>query len=301
MVMGGAHQPIWQVSADWWHRFRNHPFATILALLGALLVGLVEHRFLGWINEKIDENGSIAMREAFEIIKIPASNPLGITGIIAILVLLLAFGHSYIMAAFGRSAGNAFARWIGVLTIIIIGVALMWPLSAGHEQATRIMLTFVICGIVGAGLNETFLRTSAANAQTAEVLLNKNESLATALIDLAAAISNAGPVVIGSQSVAIAKPGSSGTVIGSRSVAVAEPGASGTVIGSQSVASSSGTPINAEKAQALRNGADRVRAGQASRSEIDTLLAHSMLQGMDPAVNAAMGRASQALHASDLR
>jgi hypothetical protein len=110
-------------------------------------------------------------------------------------------------------------------------------------------------------------------------MTNKREAIASALDNLAQAVTASPSAVIGSQSIAVAKPGSSGTVIGSQSVAIGQPGFSGTVIGSQSVASSSGTPVNAQKAKELRNGAERVRAGHASRSEIETLIAQSFLPG----------------------
>jgi len=71
-----------------------------------LASGLFEHRFFGWLNDKIDEHGSVAVKEAFETVTEVARNPLGITGIIAILVLVVAFGHSYIFVAFGRNAGG---------------------------------------------------------------------------------------------------------------------------------------------------------------------------------------------------
>ena len=130
--------------------------------------------------------------------------------------------------------------------------------------------------------------------------MSNRDVLVSALNDLATAIGDAPGAVIGSQSVAIGQAGNTGTVIGSRSVAIGGPGNTGTVIGSQSIATSSGTPVNAQRAQALRDGASRVAAGTASRTEIAALLAQSFLPGGSPALNEARNRADQALQASGL-
>ena len=84
------------------------------------------------------------------------------------------------------------------------------------------------------------------------------------------------------------------------SIAIGQPGNTGTVIGSVSSASSSGTPVNPQKATAIRQGAERVKSGSASKAEISAVIAQSHLPGINPLLNAAVARANQALQASDL-
>ncbi len=138
---------------------------------------------------------------------------------------------------------------------------------------------------------------------TEESIMTKNprEELATALMELANAVSRAAPVIIGSQSIAIAGHGSSGTIIGSEAIAIGKPGFAGTVIGHRSVATSSDTPVNNEMAQALRMNAEQVRYGTATRSQIEVVLASLSAFAMQPDVSQAITMVNQALSKSDLK
>lgn len=286
-IMDGEHKPIWRVFADWGSSFRRHPLATAVAFLSMLASGLFEHRFFGWLNDKIDEHGSVAVKEAFETVTEVARNPLGITGIIAILVLVVAFGHSYIFVAFGRNAGDRFARWAAVLAIIVIGMALMWPLSSGYEQITRIIGTFVICGLIGAGLNEAFIRISVAHAQTTGNSVNKVELLASALEALADVVA-AGPII----SAGVVGIGGAG---GPGVVGIGGAGGPGVV----GIGGSGPPATSAPLAAAICQAAEQVRDGSVSKSQVSTVLAQTVLSRASD-LPAAMGRVNSALAASDL-
>jgi hypothetical protein len=295
VLMEGSSQELHIAGREFWRLLRRHPKIAIAALVVRLAEESFSHRFFEWLNHTIDDHGLRAMGLTLDSLIWLSGNPLGITGIVVILVLLLTFIHSYISVAYSKKAATAAAGRILTLAVIVGGVAMSWRFTADQSLPVRLVLGLLIWGAIGAAMNEGFLRMAEAQGTSSR------EALATALTDLATTISNMGPVVIGSQSIAQAGPGSSGTVIGSQSIATAKPGFSGTVIGSQSIASASGTPINASKSQALRSGAERVRAGQASRVEIEELIGQSFLPGINPALNAAMTNATKALQASDLQ
>jgi hypothetical protein len=134
--------------------------------------------------------------------------------------------------------------------------------------------------------------------------MGNNDSLAQALDDYATAIENSPPVVIGSQVTVTAGPGS-GNVIGKSVSVTAGPGSTGNVIGEQVTVTAGGPnptpPVNNQRAAALHEAGQRVRAGEATKADIRTIINQSRLPAsVSPIANAASMRAMQALEASDL-
>jgi hypothetical protein len=292
---------------------------------------LCEHRVLVFLNDQIDAYAGSAMRAGIHFLDSLAGTPLGIVGVIIVLVLTIIFAHAYYTAYIAGEPGierivPSFQRLACVLAIIVVGVALMISLTGPLSPGVRILVAFIVCGILGAGANEMFLWANAADGGSVTALIDQpssdgnsritipsqppsaqgtqmnssRETLASALDDLANQIASAPPVVIGQQTTAIGGPGG-GTVIGEEVTATAGPGTTGSVIGKRVIATSSDTPVNAQRAQDLWQGAQAVRQGTATRNGISTLMAVSRLPGMNPPdMNAVFDRATQALAASDL-
>jgi hypothetical protein len=222
---------------------------------------------------------------------------IALAGTIAAGFLILSINRGLKMRDDGRPAIE-FLWYAGGL-IPVAGVFLLW-ISIGDQPmlAQRIVL-----GVIGAAmgacaliaLGEVMRSNNPASAQSSP----SREALASALDDLASAIAAAPSVVIGSQTTVRGGPGG-GTVIGKQITVEAGPGSTGTIIGEQITASSSGTPVNAGKAEALREGARLVRTGSATRTTISALIAQSHLPGVNANVNAATDRANQALQNSNL-
>jgi hypothetical protein len=281
---------------------------------------LCEHRVLAFLNDQIDVHAGPVMRAGIHFLDSLAGTPLGIVGVIIVLILTTIFVHAYYTAYIAGEPGieqivPSFKRLACVLALIAVGVLLMISLTGPLSTSVRILVAFIVCGILGAGANEMFLWANAADggvtapsriATPSQPLsaqgtqMNSRETLASALDDLANQIANAPSVVIGQQTTASGGPGG-GTVIGEQVTATAGPGTTGFVIGKRIIATSSDTPVNAQRAQELRLGAQAVRQGTATRNGISTLIAVPYPLGINSSdMNAAFNRATQALAASDL-
>ena len=230
-------------------------------------------------------------------------------------------GLALTVAVFGVIANHAremyrdkkYREMFGTLFWAIVpmaGFAIFWVVNENPSTMGR----NILLGIVGAGLGAVALIWAgyvahdwSVHAQTpvGNVAMTTRDTLAGALDDLASAIAGAPPVVIGSRTVVTAGPGSSGTVIGKQVTVTAGPGSHGTIIGEQTTVTAgrpNGTqPINGTVADHLRDGAMRVRNGDATRGLVQGLLAEATLPGAPANVQAAIATANQALTASDLR
>lgn len=311
-------------AASRWARSILHHFWLSLIYLPAQLF---EHRFVEWANRWIDEHAGKALRMVIAPIFWISTNPLGITGILVIMLLVFVFVHAYLtshppeMAAAHRGGGVSesgeppyYARWVLVIVIVIVGVWLMSPHIAGQPFVTRVLIVGIVCAVVGVGTNEAFLRLASADEVIAVqpekhassetiIAAGTNEMLAQALDDFASAIENSPPTVIGQQIIVSGGQGS-GSVIGKRIVVTNGPASTGTTIGEQVTVSSGGpsaTPIvNPQKASALRDAAARVRTGQVTKAEIRETILQSRLPASMSTAHTAMSRALQELQSSTL-
>jgi hypothetical protein len=266
--MEGSNQELHIAAREFWRRLRRHPKIAIAAFVVWLVEESFSHRFFEWFNHTIDDYGLRAMSGTLDSLMWISSNPLGITGIVVIFVLLLTFIHSYISVAYGKKVATAIVGRILTLVVITGGVAMTWRFTADQSLPARLVLGLLVWGAIGAAMNEGFLRMSQAQAPM--------ENLAHHLDNLGNWISNP-PTVIGEQtSVTVTGPGS-GNVIGKRTEVIVGPGAPGNVIGSQTTVSVGGAPDPKLIALAneFRQAAQSVRGGGGSRETISSLIEQS--------------------------
>jgi hypothetical protein len=112
-----------------------------------------------------------------------------------------------------------------------------------------------------------------------------HESLVVSLEELADTVAKAPSVTVG----AVGMNGGTG-ITGI---------ANGPGVGVAGIASSSGTPVNEARATALRRAAQQVRVGAATKSQLRELILQNFVF-FDPAVRAAMDRATASLDQSNL-
>jgi hypothetical protein len=142
------------------------------------------------------------------------------------------------------------------LSLLPAALFLLWAASGEPSMVARNWILMPAGAIIGAcafawagyvwnDITAARAQTSTGGAiQVAQNSMSSRERLVAALNELADAVSNAPPVNIGVQGIAIARPGQSGTNIGVQGIAIAQPGSSGTNIGVQGIATSSGTPVS---------------------------------------------------------
>jgi hypothetical protein len=111
----------------------------------------------------IDERGGPMARIAMNQILWLAGNPLGITGIIILLLLVFVFVHAYFTSqppvlaggpmVSGQSEHQApapyYARWVLAAVVVIVGVWLMSPYVDGQSPFTRIIVIGLLSAMIG--------------------------------------------------------------------------------------------------------------------------------------------------------
>jgi hypothetical protein len=217
----------------------------------------------------------------------------------------LAIGLVLAIAVFGVIANHAremykdkkYREMAGALFWATAPIAIFCLFWIVNEHPTD-MARNITLGFVGAVLGAAALiwggyvaKDISANAQSSR------EVLVGALNDLATAVANAPPISIGVQGVAVGQPGQTGVNIGVMGVA---SGSSGTNIGVQGTASSSSTPVNASRAESIRELARQVQQGGITRTQVQTVLAQTQIPFGPPEMQTAQERVTKALEASDL-
>jgi hypothetical protein len=251
---------------------------------------------MAFLNDQIDAHVNSTIRAGIHMLDSLTGSPLCILGIIILSVLTFIFAHAYCTAYTVGEPGieqivPSLKRLVCVLTITVVGAALMFSFTSQTNSTVRILVAFIGCGILGAAANEMFVWANAADADRNNPVaipsqspngqgtqMNNRESLANALDDLANQIAMAPPVVIGQQIKVTGRPGA-GTTIGEQVTVAPDPGSSGITIGKQITVGSGDTPVNSQRAQELRDGARMVREGTATLVAIESLIARSMLPG----------------------
>jgi len=133
---------------------------------------LLEHRFLEWVNREIDEHALERLRMMFGGILWLANNPLGLTGIIIVLLLAVVFLHAYLTSSDADRDDDSppggeppsYARWVLIGAVVIAGTWIMSSYVAGQPLWSRIVFGLLFWGVLGVSLNEVFMRVG--DAQT---------------------------------------------------------------------------------------------------------------------------------------
>lgn len=206
----------------------------------------------------------------------------------AILVWLSVFGaHALRM----RTEKNYREAW-GSATLALLPASAFWfwAVSGEADMIRRTAFLFPVGAIVGACLfsyaGYVVADIRGAKAQTGVAMAN--DALASALEALAGAVEKAPGVTVGAMGIA--------TNGGMGLVGIANgPGSVGVV----GIASSNGPTANGPQAVALRQAAQQARTGSISKSQINGMVAPTMIF-RDAEVDAAANRATSALNASNL-
>jgi hypothetical protein len=164
----------------------------------------------------------------------------------------------------------------------------MW-LGLNQPLWLRAVLGTAVGAVIWVSLTAAFHSSTQTNRNTASPPAAgsraSHEPLAVSLEELADTVAKAPSVTVG----AVGMNGGTG-ITGI---------ANGPGVGVAGIASSSGTPVNEARATALRRAAQQVRVGAATKSQLRELILQNFVF-FDPAVRAAMDRATASLDQSNL-
>jgi hypothetical protein len=155
--------PLHFAAIAWIATIRRYKWRLGLSLVVLwVLEELLLHRLFAYLNDEINRHGWRALNMALDSFTWLASSPLGLTGIILVATLLLIFAHAYV-SALGTQYRRLF--WLSLLTVILLGIGLMWTNYTGQSTMTKAVVGAIIGGALGALLFSAIPATKEAQAQ----------------------------------------------------------------------------------------------------------------------------------------